>query len=138
MVSTVIYLHCVSHDPHIQSGEVGRWTTDIPQIRADIKNRGHIVSNMKALIADDGWPEYEGRRGAMYWFLYAHPNCDLEIWDEYGQQYSMEDTVGEKPIARNTVLGKIVSVQEMPEGMTVVFGDLTPEGKRIIQVIQNS
>lgn len=139
-MSTDLMLRCVDHDPYISSEDVGSNLSYLPAVRADIKNRAHIVANMNALLEDNGWPQYEGYRGTTYWFLYHHPKCNLEIWDEYGSQYSLEAIEGpeEKPIARDTVLGKVEAVTDVPGGVTVFFGNLTPEGERVLRRIQNA
>lgn len=134
-MSTIMYLRCVSHDPYIESDEVGHVKADLLVIRNEIRGRDRIVDYMRTLLSNDDFADNIGslRQRNMWEFLYQHPHCDLEIWDEYGREYSMEDTVDEKPISTDTVLGKIKMVIENEDGIFMRFEDLTPEGKRIIR-----
>jgi hypothetical protein len=133
-MSTIMYLRCVTHDPYIESDEVGHHKGHLPEIRAMIRGRDLIVKNMETAIDRDEVVENipELRQRNAWWFLHAHPRCDLEIWDEYGREYSMGDTVGEKPITAETPLGKVKMVVENEEGVIIHFGELTPEGKRVV------
>lgn len=133
-MSTHIYLRCVTHDPYISSDEVGHNTSALPEIRKGLRNRNTIVENM-SVLGNDAYDlhAHDENKRRLWWFIFRHPHCELEIWDEYGQQYSMVDTVEEQPIARDTVLGKIKNVENTPNGVAVVFGDLTDEGKRALR-----
>lgn len=137
-MSTDIYLRCVTHDPYLQSDEVGHNTSALVEIRKAILDSDRIRESMQELIRLDDYPQLEGYKRTLWWFLYKHPMCDLEIWDECGQQYSLEDTVGEKPIGRDTILGKVESITDVPGGVSVFFGSLTLEGERVLRRIQSS
>ncbi len=139
-MSTTMYLRCVSHDPYLESGEVGHNTSALPDIRRAIRERDAFLEGLQTAEldlwdVDFGGDQYARNRA---WFLYAHPGCDLEIWDEYKQQYSMEDTVAEAPIGFDTVLGQIESVTEDKDGMTVKFFRLTPAGERVLKRMRDA
>jgi len=98
-MSTIIYLHCVSHEPRISSDEVGRNTSYLPAIRAALRERELRVASLNALVdMCDVWPQDVPH---INWFLRAHPKCELEIWNEYGEQYPLEGE-GLEPIVRKT------------------------------------
>lgn len=95
-MSTIMYLRCVTHDPYIGSDKVGHNTSYLKQIREDIAKRDEIVQSMRLLLSDPvaPWPD-----NTTWWFLYRHPKCMIEIWDEYGKQYSLLDD-SDKPIEK--------------------------------------
>lgn len=133
-MSTDLMLRCVDHEPYIQSEDVGSSLSYLQQIRTDIANRAEIVQTMKKIIeSPQGWPNFGTYQNETYWFLYRHPNCNLEIWDEYGRQYDLHEESGEQVVAMKTKLGKVVNVHSGPEGVTVLIQDLTPEGHRIFR-----
>ncbi len=86
-MSTYLYLLCLDHTPPLEAeGESGQHLHDLPQIRADIANRGTIV----AAAADDWSPAGYFRRHTVA-FLSAHPACRIGIRDEYGIDHPLED-----------------------------------------------
>ena len=85
-MSTYLYLKCLDHDPPlISEGESGQHLYDLPQIRADIANRGQLV--------DADLPDYyrDNFRHNTVWFLTQHPRCRIGIVDEYGHEHSAEE-----------------------------------------------
>jgi len=90
-MSTIMYLRCVTHDPYLSSEEVGHSTSYLKQIREDIAKRGRIVQTMQGILdSPDGYPNFGTYQTNTWWFLLRHPRCELEIWDEYKKQYSLE------------------------------------------------
>lgn len=91
-MSTHMYLRCTTHQPYIESDQVGNYTSALPEIRKAIANRATIVENMTAL--EDAVYDLHSNdqyKNALWWFLFKHPHCILEIRDEYGREYSLED-----------------------------------------------
>lgn len=132
-MSTHMYLRCVTHDPYISSDEVGHHTGDLSEIRKDLRERDVLVEPFVSgrLSLWDYVPISSAEKSRLH-FLVAHPHCDLEIWDEYRREYSIEDTADEKLISTDTPLGKVKMVIENEEGVIIHFGELTPEGKRVV------
>lgn len=101
-MSTYLYLQCLSHDPIItNSGESGQHTYDLPNLRADIANRQHVVQHYNDW---DGYGTFGGHwfRTNTARFLAQHVDCELGIIDEYGQRYAL-DGHSEKPIPELTI-----------------------------------
>lgn len=134
-MSTNLHYWCVTHDPNIRSDdEVGRNLSDLPAIRADLNNVEKIVETIEQL-PDGVWDlDFSDQHKRRRWiFLWNHRNCEIEIYDEYNQYYPLYEGPAEKPIERDTVLGKVQRVEQNEDGIKVVFGNLTPEGQRIFQ-----
>lgn len=88
-MSTILYLHCITHEPHIGSGEVGSHLGHLEKIRNVISTRDEIVelwarAKSLDLFEPDSGDSYVNNMGR---FLVAHPHCDLAIFDEYGEEY---------------------------------------------------
>lgn len=92
-MSTNLHLRCVSHDPPIRSDDVGSSTGLLDMIRNVIRNRSTLVA-IEALARPIGAEVGFGTRteDATMQFLIQHPTCDIEIWDEYGNQHSAIET----------------------------------------------
>lgn len=88
-MSTWIYLVCTDHTPPIRAeGESGQHLYDLPQLRRDLAERERIVG-----MFDDefGATEWLGRFTLNTWrFLRQHPECSIEIRDEYGDLHPIE------------------------------------------------
>lgn len=109
-MNTTIYLYCVSHEPRISSGEVGRWTSDLPQIRELISQRDELIKTYNAMM-EHVWQEPSNDRSwTAIRFFVGHPHCELEIWDEYGKQYPLvaEDEEPVKDFDYKTLLIKYI------------------------------
>lgn len=132
-MSTTMYLRCVTHDPYISSDEVGHNTSYLPEIRKGLRERTATIEGMKAAGLDVWDLDLLQPASNQLRFMLQHPHCELEIWDEYGRQYSMEDTVEEKPIAADTVLGRIIHIEQTGDGVVFTMRNLTPEGERVFR-----
>lgn len=87
-MSTYLYLVCVAHDPPLRADcESGQHLYDLPQIRADIRNRDEIVKAMELGMEPDSGPLHFRRATAR--FLSEHPRCPLAIYDEYGERHAL-------------------------------------------------
>lgn len=82
-MSTTLYLECRSHKPPISSwSEVGHNLTDLPRIRREIANRDKYVA------AAELEPDYDDPlTNTAATFFTQHPNCNIGICDEYGNQH---------------------------------------------------
>ena len=90
-MSTYIHLLCTSHTPHIRSEELGHRSSFAVDVVALVHRREEVVDlqqRAQRFGADIEWslPHTEARTAE---FLRRHPSCDLELWDEYGNQYCM-------------------------------------------------
>lgn len=135
-MSTTMYMRCESHDPPIQSDEVGHNQSALPDIRKAIRDRDEFLEGLeKAGLdlwdVDFGGDSYARARA---WFVVQHPHCDISVWDEYGREYAMLDGCAEAPIGMDTVLGHIQKITEDQDGMTVTFYKLTPAGERVLRM----
>lgn len=88
-MSTILYLHCITHEPHIGSGEVGSHLGHLEKVRKVIATRDEIVelwerSRELDLFEPDSGDSYVNNMGR---FLVQHPHCALAIFDEYGVEY---------------------------------------------------
>lgn len=82
-MSTYLYLECVAHNPPLRADcESGQHLYDLPQIRADIRNRATILTEL-GMEPD---PACHFRRSTAR-FLQDHPHCPLAIVDEYGERH---------------------------------------------------
>ena len=131
-MSTDLMIRCVDHDPYIQSDDVGSNLSYLPKIRDAIANRSSIVRMMKDILERNDYPQFDGYDGAMNWFLYSHPNCNLEIWDEYGREYAVHEENDDSVISMTSPLGRIHEVEIAPDGVKILF-DLNEEGKRLMK-----
>lgn len=85
-MSTWLYLQCAEHNPPLRAyEESGQHLYDLPQIRADLANRDHILAAMNA-----GMTQGDYFRAHTARFIQDHPSCRIEIWDEYGRQHPLE------------------------------------------------
>lgn len=86
-MSTYLYLECVAHNPPLRADcESGQHLYDLPQLRADIRNRATIVAAMELDMEPDSVCHF---RRSTARFLQAHPRCPLAIVDEYGGRHSV-------------------------------------------------
>ena len=88
-MSTHLYLRCINHEPFIESGEVGNNLGYLDAIRHDVRNREMIVKRTTPdpdLYGGYSTPNAYTRAA----FFRAHPKCELELWDEYGKQHSLD------------------------------------------------
>ena len=84
-MSNYLYLECVAHDPPLRADcESGQHLYDLPQIRADFRNRDTIVAAMELDMEPDSACHF---RRSTARFLQAHPHCPLAIVDEYGRRH---------------------------------------------------
>ena len=84
-MSTWIHYQCHSHNPPIESdGEVGQHRYDIPNAQYMLRNREAIVEQG---IEWDHWPEIvlDQWTTASESFFRAHPDCEIRIFTEYGE-----------------------------------------------------
>ncbi len=132
-MSTTMYLRCVTHDPYISSDEVGHNESALPEIRNAIRDPLKIVEIVERL--DGGFWDLDfddTYKRNLWYFIWNHRNCEIEIWDEYGRHYPMLEGPEEKPITISSSLGEIESVVQDRDGVRVKFFMLSPEGKRIL------
>lgn len=91
-MSTWIYLVCTDHTPPIcAEGESGQHLYDLPQLRRDLAERERIagMSDGEFDMTYRGLPD---RFTANTWqFLRQHPECSIEIQDEYDRVHPIED-----------------------------------------------
>ena len=86
-MSTYLYLECLDHTPSLCSdGEVGQHLYDLPRICAEVRDRAAFVA-----IA-----EHEPNYGSHFTnnaarFFRSHERCVIEIFDEYGRRYPLND-----------------------------------------------
>lgn len=85
-MSTSIYIHCVDHEPHLSSGEVGTRLSELDRIRDDIKNKEYLIQRYE----DDFGYGLSDERLRTTRFLVSHQNCTLAIFDEYGVEHPIE------------------------------------------------
>ena len=90
-MSTNLYLRCVTHDPHISSDQVGHNLSVLPDLRESLAARDDIVKSMRMMFeSTDFYADFgDSNKNALWWFLYRHPKCELEIWDEYNKQHPL-------------------------------------------------
>lgn len=82
-MSTYFYLECLDHDPPLRAeAESGQHLYDLPQIRADVRNRDALI-----LAWEVGWQHDHHFRRNTVTFLAAHPKCRIGIRDEYGDEH---------------------------------------------------
>jgi len=89
-MGTILYLRCVTHQPWIESGEVGYNLNCLTQIRKDLANREKMTS-LYNLSKRNGF-ELEMdtlERQNTIRFLANHESCTLQLWDEYDRRYSI-------------------------------------------------
>lgn len=134
-MSTDLVLMCVDHEPYIQSEDVGSNLSYLPKIRQAYFNREAVNETMRVIIEDTAmsWPDFgSSYENTLRWFLYAHPTCTLELWDEYGRYYPWVEGPAEKPLEFDTTLGTAFDIEETSSGIVVSIKDLTPEGQRLL------
>lgn len=87
-MSTWIYLRCEDHNPPLLAeDESGQHLYDLPQLRADIRDRDYM-----ARLYEDTYGDglgYFRRHTAR--FLATHKACRLGIVDEYGVEHPLTD-----------------------------------------------
>lgn len=83
-MSTWIYLQCADHNPPLVApDESGQHLYDLPQIFADLRDRGRIVTNCHdGIFPDDYFRKHTAE------FMAQHPQCRIEVWDENGRQHT--------------------------------------------------
>lgn len=87
-MSTTVYLQCLSHDPPLQSDEVGQHLCDLKDIRGYIKNRKLLIDVVAAdYHLDNGNPNWVMTAA---WFFWAHKECEIGIVDECGDEHPVE------------------------------------------------
>lgn len=88
-MSTHLYLRCVSHTPYLESDEVGHNTSFLDEIREDVRDKEKLIAVLNAVEVGNPF-DYDWRKSVRVRFLRDHPNCKLELWDEYGRQYDLQ------------------------------------------------
>lgn len=92
-MSTWVYLYCTDHTPPIRAeSESGQHLYDLPQIRTDLAERERITS----MDIEDFWELTTDHIIQPFtlntWrFLREHPNCNIEIRDQYERTYPIKD-----------------------------------------------
>jgi len=92
-VSTSIYLYCLDHNPPIRAeSESGQHLYDLPRLRADLDERERITS----MDVEDWWEVTTGGEVDHFtlntWrFLREHPECNIEIRDQYERVYPIKE-----------------------------------------------
>lgn len=88
-MSTYVYLQCLDHNPPLRADEEsGQHLYDLPQLRADVRDREALVEAWEAMefTSDLGYFRTNTLR-----FLRQHPKCRLGIIDEYGHEHPLEE-----------------------------------------------
>ena len=83
-MSTYLSLACLDHDPPlVAEDESGQHEYDLPDIRADLRDRDVLV---RLWYADPGMQNYF--RNHTCRFLARHRDCRIGIVSEYGDWYA--------------------------------------------------
>jgi hypothetical protein len=96
-MSTYLYVECHSHNPPLRApSESGQHLYDLPQIRSLLRWTNQQMKDQLEKYQyesyADGWDINSGYFfGNTAKFLVEHPECDIEIWDEYGVQHATFD-----------------------------------------------
>ena len=145
-MGTEYNLRCISHHPPIESAQVAHSSIGLDQIRKDVANRNDMVLIWNAV--DSFEPFDERLRNNTAQFLASHPNCSLDLIDDYGRNHAlieepeveMEETKA-KPVweghgASSELLGRgeWFTAEDGTEGYRVT--DLTEYGKKFFGVTE--
>jgi hypothetical protein len=134
-MSTTLYLRCISHDPYIQSDDIGHNLSYLDEIKKDIRNRKVIVESLK-FLEDAAYDIHSNnfRKRNLWWFLFHHPDCELQIWDEYNRLYRMVSD----PYEEHSLAGPIDSVLDnwgVKSDKVLMRNDIITVIKDLINVI---
>lgn len=89
-MSTWIYLECLDHEPPLQAeDESGQHLYDLPQIRADIRDR-EVLARLYGEGAVMGQAHVGFFRANTARFLAQHQKCRIGIRDERGVEHPIE------------------------------------------------
>lgn len=96
-MSTYLYLRCLNHTPPLTAdGESGQHLYDLPTIWSHIRDRDTLIAEWHRRMHDNDTnvddPPFEhhfGRNTAR--FLTAHPDCVVDVVDEYGGVHPVPD-----------------------------------------------
>ena len=89
-MSTSMYLRCLNHTPAIDSDEITSRNSDenLAEICNAIADRTLLVMAYNyAREHFGGVDNYDEIYSRVAAFLRAHPECPIEVFDEYGKRY---------------------------------------------------
>ena len=87
-MSTYLHLQCTAHTPHINSEEIGnRCAKTVAEMHAERTKIVAVMQGARDIGADVNFLLDEQNRTAR--FFTEHPNCPLELWDEYGHKWCL-------------------------------------------------
>lgn len=96
-MSTWLYLRCTTHTPPlVNDGESGQHLSDLPTIWNQLRDRATVIAewaahreNPEKMMSDPPFEHHYARNTAA--FLTQHPDCDVDVVDEYGTTHPVPD-----------------------------------------------